>query len=99
MNTTRNPVQLYCFVWGFFEVQNKDFELTLPTFVSMFQYEVSLDKGKFASLTIRGVSMEDSGKYSMIVQNKYGGESVAIVVGITEVQITGFIRSFCSEAK
>uniref|UniRef100_A0A3Q3DGT6 Myomesin-2-like n=1 Tax=Hippocampus comes TaxID=109280 RepID=A0A3Q3DGT6_HIPCM len=42
--------------------------------------QISLDQGKFASLTIRGVSMEDSGKYSMIVQNKYGGESVDIVV-------------------
>lgn len=41
---------------------------------------VSLDQGKFASLTIKGVSMEDSGRYTMIVQNKYGGESVDIVV-------------------
>uniref|UniRef100_A0A3B3D3C5 Myomesin-2-like n=1 Tax=Oryzias melastigma TaxID=30732 RepID=A0A3B3D3C5_ORYME len=46
------------------------------------QYVVSLDQGKFASLTIKGVSMEDSGKYTMIVQNKYGGESVDIVVSV-----------------
>ncbi|XP_020492136.1 M-protein, striated muscle isoform X1 [Labrus bergylta] len=46
------------------------------------QYVVSLDQGKFASLTIKGVSMEDSGRYTMIVQNKYGGESVDIVVSI-----------------
>ncbi|XP_034044528.1 myomesin-2 [Thalassophryne amazonica] len=46
------------------------------------QYVVSLDQGRFASLTIKGVSMEDSGRYSMIVQNKYGGESVDIVVSI-----------------
>ncbi|XP_074522002.1 myomesin-2 isoform X1 [Halichoeres trimaculatus] len=46
------------------------------------QYSVSLDQGKFASLTIKGVSMEDSGRYSMIVQNKYGGESVDIVVSV-----------------
>uniref|UniRef100_A0AAQ4Q332 Myomesin 2a n=1 Tax=Gasterosteus aculeatus aculeatus TaxID=481459 RepID=A0AAQ4Q332_GASAC len=44
------------------------------------QYVVSLDQGKFASLTIKGVSMENSGRYTMIVQNKYGGESVDIVV-------------------
>lgn len=44
------------------------------------KYVVSLDQGKFASLTIKGVSMEDSGRYTMIVQNKYGGESVDIVV-------------------
>lgn len=46
------------------------------------QYVVSLDQGKFASLTIKGVSLEDSGRYSMIVQNKYGGESVDIVVSV-----------------
>uniref|UniRef100_A0A665UY31 Myomesin-2-like n=1 Tax=Echeneis naucrates TaxID=173247 RepID=A0A665UY31_ECHNA len=46
------------------------------------QYVVSLDQGKFASLTIKGVSMEDSGRYTMIVQNKFGGESVDIVVSV-----------------
>uniref|UniRef100_A0A8C2WSP3 Myomesin 2 n=1 Tax=Cyclopterus lumpus TaxID=8103 RepID=A0A8C2WSP3_CYCLU len=46
------------------------------------QYSVSLDQGKFASLTIKGVSMENSGRYTMIVQNKYGGESVDIVVSV-----------------
>ncbi|KAM7406246.1 hypothetical protein PAMP_000634 [Pampus punctatissimus] len=46
------------------------------------QYVVSLDQGKFASLTIKGVMMEDSGRYTMIVQNKYGGESVDIVVSV-----------------
>uniref|UniRef100_A0A7N6AKZ2 Myomesin 2 n=1 Tax=Anabas testudineus TaxID=64144 RepID=A0A7N6AKZ2_ANATE len=49
------------------------------------QYVVSLDQGKFASLTIKGVSMEDSGRYTMIVQNKYGGESVDIVVSVTDI--------------
>uniref|UniRef100_A0AAQ4NUR3 Myomesin 2a n=1 Tax=Gasterosteus aculeatus aculeatus TaxID=481459 RepID=A0AAQ4NUR3_GASAC len=49
------------------------------------QYVVSLDQGKFASLTIKGVSMENSGRYTMIVQNKYGGESVDIVVSVTAV--------------
>ncbi|XP_074469498.1 myomesin-2 isoform X2 [Sebastes fasciatus] len=46
------------------------------------QYVVSLDSGRFACLTIKGVSMEDSGRYTMIVQNKYGGESVDIVVSV-----------------
>ncbi|XP_053295212.1 myomesin-2 [Pleuronectes platessa] len=46
------------------------------------QYSVSLDQGRFASLTIKGVSMESSGRYTMIVQNKYGGESVDIVVSV-----------------
>uniref|UniRef100_A0AAX7UIJ2 Myomesin 2a n=1 Tax=Astatotilapia calliptera TaxID=8154 RepID=A0AAX7UIJ2_ASTCA len=51
------------------------------------QYVVSLDQGKFASLTIKGVSMEDSGRYTMIVQNKYGGESVDIVVSVAAVSV------------
>uniref|UniRef100_A0A8C5D813 Myomesin-2-like n=1 Tax=Gouania willdenowi TaxID=441366 RepID=A0A8C5D813_GOUWI len=46
------------------------------------QYVVSIDQGKFASLTIKRISVEDSGRYSMIVQNKYGGESVDIVVSV-----------------
>uniref|UniRef100_A0A668ALG3 Myomesin 2 n=1 Tax=Myripristis murdjan TaxID=586833 RepID=A0A668ALG3_9TELE len=49
------------------------------------QHAISLDQGKFASLTIKGVSMDDSGRYTMIVQNKYGGESVDIVVSVTDV--------------
>ncbi|XP_036812142.1 myomesin-2 isoform X1 [Oncorhynchus mykiss] len=44
------------------------------------QYLVSLESGKFASLTIKRVSLEDCGRYTMTVQNKYGGESVDIVV-------------------
>ncbi|KAM3877509.1 myomesin-2 [Diretmus argenteus] len=46
------------------------------------QYVVSMDQGRFASLTIKGVSMDDTGRYTMIVQNKYGGESVDIVVSV-----------------
>lgn len=59
--------------------------LSFLTFDSIFQYVVSLDQGRFASLTIKGVSMEDSGRYTMIVQNKYGGESVDIVVSVAAV--------------
>lgn len=44
-----------------------------------------MDQGRFASLTIKGVVMEDSGRYSMIIQNKYGGESVDILVSTTAV--------------
>lgn len=57
------------------------------TFDFTFQYVVSLDQGKFASLTIKGVSMEDSGRYTMIVQNKYGGESVDIVVSFYHCEL------------
>ncbi|TRY90325.1 hypothetical protein DNTS_018623, partial [Danionella cerebrum] len=46
------------------------------------QYVIAIDSGKFASLTIKGVSLEDSGKYTMTVQNRYGGETVDIVVSV-----------------
>ncbi|KAG9344370.1 hypothetical protein JZ751_011039, partial [Albula glossodonta] len=45
-------------------------------------YVVAMDSGKFASLTIKGVGLEDSGKYTMSVLNKYGGESVDITVAV-----------------
>lgn len=39
--------------------------------------------------------MEDSGRYTMIVQNKYGGESVDIVVSVTAVhnKLQDFLRA------
>lgn len=43
---------------------------------------ISLDSGKFASLTIKGVSLDDSGKFTMCVQNRYGGESVDVIVSV-----------------
>ncbi|XP_066552890.1 M-protein, striated muscle isoform X2 [Amia ocellicauda] len=43
---------------------------------------VTLEQGKFACLTIKGVSTEDSGKYSMNVRNKHGGETVDITVSV-----------------
>uniref|UniRef100_A0A672TBS9 Myomesin-2-like n=1 Tax=Sinocyclocheilus grahami TaxID=75366 RepID=A0A672TBS9_SINGR len=46
------------------------------------QYVIAMDSGKFASLTIIGISLEDSGKYTMTVLNKYGGESVDIIVSV-----------------
>uniref|UniRef100_A0A8C4U579 Myomesin 2 n=1 Tax=Falco tinnunculus TaxID=100819 RepID=A0A8C4U579_FALTI len=45
-------------------------------------YVFSLEQGKYASLTIKGVSSEDSGKYSIHVKNKYGGETVDVTVSV-----------------
>uniref|UniRef100_A0A3Q3WZA1 Uncharacterized protein n=1 Tax=Mola mola TaxID=94237 RepID=A0A3Q3WZA1_MOLML len=44
--------------------------------------KVMFDGGKFASLVINKVSPEDSGKYSINVRNKYGGEFVEITVSV-----------------
>ncbi|TSS35875.1 Myomesin-2 [Bagarius yarrelli] len=40
------------------------------------------ESGKFASLTIKTVTVDDSGKYSINVRNKYGGEFVEITVSV-----------------
>ncbi|XP_073445284.1 myomesin-2 [Dendrobates tinctorius] len=45
-------------------------------------YSYSLEQGKFASLTIKDVSSEDSGKYGINVKNKYGGETVDVTVSV-----------------
>ncbi|KAM9792200.1 myomesin-2 [Neosynchiropus ocellatus] len=43
---------------------------------------ITFDGGKFASLVINKVTPEDSGKYSINVRNKYGGEFVEITVSV-----------------
>ncbi|XP_014724951.1 PREDICTED: myomesin-2 [Sturnus vulgaris] len=45
-------------------------------------YAFSLEQGKYASLTIKGVTSEDSGKYSIHVKNKHGGETVDVTVSV-----------------
>ncbi|XP_072264523.1 myomesin-2 isoform X2 [Pyxicephalus adspersus] len=45
-------------------------------------YISTLEQGKYASLTIKDVSSEDSGKYSINVRNKYGGETVDVTVSV-----------------
>ncbi|KAM4595944.1 myomesin-2-like [Polymixia lowei] len=44
--------------------------------------KLTFEGGKFASLVITEVTPEDSGKYSINVRNKYGGEFVEITVSV-----------------
>uniref|UniRef100_A0A8C2EC33 Myomesin 2a n=1 Tax=Cyprinus carpio TaxID=7962 RepID=A0A8C2EC33_CYPCA len=50
--------------------------------VSDDRFKITFEGGKFASLTINNVHVEDSGKYSINVRNKYGGEFVEITVSV-----------------
>uniref|UniRef100_A0A803V5R7 Immunoglobulin I-set domain-containing protein n=1 Tax=Ficedula albicollis TaxID=59894 RepID=A0A803V5R7_FICAL len=61
-------------------------------------YAFSLEQGKYASLTIKGVTSEDSGKYSIHVKNKHGGETVDVTVSVyrhdSELQLDRYSEMF-----
>ncbi|XP_062850088.1 myomesin-1 isoform X2 [Trichomycterus rosablanca] len=50
--------------------------------VSDDHYILKFDSGKFASFTISKVNSNDSGKYSILVKNKYGTESGEFTVSV-----------------
>ncbi|XP_037668866.1 myomesin-2 [Choloepus didactylus] len=45
-------------------------------------FVVKVEQGKYVSLTIKGVTSEDSGTYSINVKNKYGGEKIEVTVSV-----------------
>uniref|UniRef100_H0X1R5 Myomesin 2 n=1 Tax=Otolemur garnettii TaxID=30611 RepID=H0X1R5_OTOGA len=45
-------------------------------------FSVKVEQAKYVSMTIKGVTSEDSGKYSMSVKNKYGGEKIDVTVSV-----------------
>ncbi|MEE6476653.1 hypothetical protein FKM82_011163, partial [Ascaphus truei] len=47
-------------------------------------YKAALEQGKYASLIIKDVSSEDSGKYGITVRNKFGGETVDVTIMVTD---------------
>ncbi|XP_030254364.1 M-protein, striated muscle isoform X3 [Sparus aurata] len=55
---------------------------------------LKFESGKFASFTITGVNTSDSGKYSILVKNKYGTESadftVEVIEGTPDLGITSY---------
>ncbi|XP_070965938.1 myomesin-2-like isoform X4 [Oncorhynchus clarkii lewisi] len=77
----QKTLSLTCTVWGdpspevtWFKNENE--------VVSTEHAKITLEANKFASLTITAVTSEDSGKYSINVRNKYGGEFVEITVSV-----------------
>uniref|UniRef100_A0A8C7KXB7 Myomesin 1 n=1 Tax=Oncorhynchus kisutch TaxID=8019 RepID=A0A8C7KXB7_ONCKI len=52
--------------------------------VSDGHYVMKLEAGKYASFTITTVNTADSGKYSILVKNKYGTESADFTVSLTQ---------------
>ncbi|EPY85790.1 myomesin-2 [Camelus ferus] len=46
-------------------------------------FQVKVEQAKYVSMTIKGVTSEDSGRYSMSVKNKYGGEKIDVTTNKT----------------
>ncbi|XP_053511354.1 myomesin-2 [Artibeus jamaicensis] len=45
-------------------------------------FSVKVEQAKYVSMSIKGVTSEDSGKYSINVKNKYGGEKIDVTVSV-----------------
>lgn len=45
-------------------------------------YNLKFEHGKFASITIAAVTEVDSGKYALLVKNKYGTEAGEFTVSV-----------------
>ncbi|XP_034558271.1 myomesin 1a (skelemin) [Notolabrus celidotus] len=50
--------------------------------VSDERYKLKFEAGKFASITIAAVTTADSGKYALVVKNKYGKEAGEFTVSV-----------------
>uniref|UniRef100_A0A4W4G0S6 Myomesin 2a n=1 Tax=Electrophorus electricus TaxID=8005 RepID=A0A4W4G0S6_ELEEL len=74
-------LSLTCTVWGDPKPEVTWFKNEQEV-VSDDHNQISFESGKFASLTIKSVTVDDSGKYSINVRNKYGGEFVEITVSV-----------------
>ncbi|KAJ3611068.1 hypothetical protein NHX12_021084 [Muraenolepis orangiensis] len=58
---------------------------------------LKFESGKFASFTITKVNTEDSGKYSILVKNKYGTESGDFTIQVTEGAVDPGGRSYLTD--
>ncbi|XP_061569767.1 M-protein, striated muscle isoform X3 [Cololabis saira] len=60
---------------------------------------LKFESGKFASFTITAVNQSDSGKYSILVKNKYGTESGDFTVELTEGTPDLGVTSYMTDAE
>ncbi|KAL4659860.1 myomesin-2-like [Arapaima gigas] len=77
----KKTLSLTCTVWGDPNPEVTWFKNEQEV-ISDDHNVISFEGGKFASLTIKSVTSEDSGKYSINVRNKYGGEFVEVTVSV-----------------
>ncbi|XP_051528125.1 myomesin-2 isoform X3 [Myxocyprinus asiaticus] len=77
----KKTLSLTCTVWGDPSPEVTWFKNEQEV-LSDDRYKITFEGGKFSSLTINTVTVEDSGKFSINVRNKYGGEFVEITVSV-----------------
>ncbi|KAM6972736.1 myomesin-2 isoform 2-T2 [Aplochiton taeniatus] len=77
----KKSLSLTCTVWGDPTPEVTWFKNEQEV-ASSEHTKITFEGGKFASLVITTVTSEDSGKYSINVRNKYGGEFVEITVSV-----------------
>ncbi|XP_045566625.1 myomesin-1 isoform X10 [Salmo salar] len=66
--------------------------------VSDGHYVMKFEAGKYASFTITTVNTTDSGKYSILVKNKYGTESADFTLVVTEGKGDLGVTSYLTDA-
>uniref|UniRef100_A0A8C1JFC5 Myomesin-1 n=1 Tax=Cyprinus carpio TaxID=7962 RepID=A0A8C1JFC5_CYPCA len=76
-------LNLTCDIWGE-PVPEVTWLKNEREMVSNDHYILKFDSGKFASFTITCVNTSDSGKYSILVKNKYGTESGDFTLNVIE---------------
>uniref|UniRef100_A0A8C7N5Q7 Myomesin 1 n=1 Tax=Oncorhynchus kisutch TaxID=8019 RepID=A0A8C7N5Q7_ONCKI len=64
--------------------------------VSDGHYVMKLEAGKYASFTITTVNTADSGKYSILVKNKYGTESADFTVSVFSPDTYSKVITVCA---
>uniref|UniRef100_A0A8D3DUY4 Myomesin 1a (skelemin) n=1 Tax=Scophthalmus maximus TaxID=52904 RepID=A0A8D3DUY4_SCOMX len=71
--------------------------------VSDERYQLKFEHGKFASITIAAVTTADSGKYALLVKNKYGTEAGEFTVSLSgessAVCVAHTVRQFLLKAE
>ncbi|KAM3864976.1 LOW QUALITY PROTEIN: myomesin-2 [Diretmus argenteus] len=77
----KKSLSLTCTVWGEPTPEVSWFKNEQEV-ISTAHTKITFEGGKFASLVITEVTPEDTGKYSINVRNKYGGEFVEITVSV-----------------
>ncbi|XP_064409654.1 M-protein, striated muscle isoform X2 [Latimeria chalumnae] len=74
-------LNLTCNIWGD-PVPEVSWQKNERMIVSDDRYVLKFESGKYANFTINKVTMTDSGKYSIVVKNKYGTETGDFTVSV-----------------